>query len=479
MARTKKPAHGAYGNPAMGAQTVERAHRTPPKETGEVVVRFDPAVVRAALAAPPAAGKRGARAARTAGPLPPTLSEPLAWLAHNCGLKHVEPLFAAAGRGRPHAAAGGGRAGARHAAHEAAVVASVREPPQDFLAGFGLLRLDPKAVNDRMLRKLADQQGVLAADRVPRRWMLAKKAKPAQVDPLRNSQWALRAIGWFDQKLPDASDVDVAVLDTGVDATHPDLARRIAHYDTGGHSRDDLIGHGTHVSGIVAAIADNDIGVTGVANCRLRVWKIFGDTPESDGEIYVDGDTYLRALGYAAASPARVVNLSIGGGDANSVEQSLFDLLRERGKVVVAAMGNEYEEGNPVEYPSAYRNVIGVGAVSVSLRRSSFSNTGDHIGLVAPGRHILSTLPMKRSAFREPDEVEYAFWDGTSMATPCVAGCLALAFAKKPKLAAADVAANLRKLVRKVPGMKGKAFTRQYGYGLVSIPRILAAVKAL
>jgi len=460
------------GNPALATTMAPRTHRHPPKETGQVVVQWDPDFLRSMLGTK-SAPKRVKRGRAKSAPHD-ELSEPIEWLKKNYGLRKIDPLFSTAERASATRSAHSAKAGVRHATHEAAVAASVSESPQEFLAGFGVMHLDPKAVNANMLRKLGNGAGVIAAARMPRRWMLAKAAK---VDPMRNSQWALRAIGWFDAKLPDASDIDVAILDTGVDATHPDLKQHIAEYNTGGFSREDLIGHGTHCSGIVAAVANNNIGVSGVANCKLRVWKVFSDKPDpDDGEMYVDGDAWLRALGFAAASPARVVSISIGGEEHNTIEESMFKLLRERGKIVVAAMGNEYEEGNPVEYPAAYGNVIGVGAVSVSLGRSSFSNTGPHIGLCAPGRHILSTLPMKPSKFREPDEVEYAFWDGTSMATPCVAGCLALAFARRPSLQAKDLADMLPKLTKKVPGMKKKAFTRQFGYGLVNIPRILAAV---
>ena len=83
-------------------------------------------------------------------------------------------------------------------------------------------------------------------------------------------------------------------------------------------------------------------------------------------------------------------------------------------------MGNEYEDGNPTEYPASYPNVIAVGAINEASNRAPFSNTGNHIALAAPGTNILSTLPMKQSVARKAEDTRYAAWSGTSMATPHV-----------------------------------------------------------
>jgi subtilisin family serine protease len=292
---------------------------------------------------------------------------------------------------------------------------------------------------------------------------------------MQNLQWGLRAINWFNANRPDARAVRVGVLDTGIDLTHPDLKGLVAadRYFHEGTSARDLLGHGTHVCGIIAAVVNNDTGIAGVARCKLTVWKIFGDQPADDGEFYVEGDAYLRALGAARDAGVRVMNLSIGGTASSRTEQLLFARLESAGVTVAAAMGNEYQEGNPTEYPGAYRGVLAVGAVAESLRRSVFSNTGRHIGLVAPGSNILSTLPMKTSQWLT--ESEYASWSGTSMATPHVAGAAALLAARNQTWGPAEIKKRLADTARKLPMMKKAKWNATYGAGLLDVARALGA----
>src|SRR6185503_997865 len=232
------------------------------------------------------------------------------------------------------------------------------------------------------------------------------------MDATLSLQWGLAAIGWSAAKKPTAAQskrIKIAVLDTGLDTTHADLRKIAVHYDHKDTSAADLLGHGTHVSGIIRANAFNGIGIRGMCTCPLAMWKIFDDTPVH-GDFYVNGENYLRALALLVDEGCRVVNLSIGGTQQSQAEALLFRRLRQRNILPVAAMGNEFDEGNPVEFPAAYPGVIAVGAISSELRRASFSNTGAHIWLSAPGHTILSTVPMLPSPYR--DEVRYAQWNG-------------------------------------------------------------------
>jgi hypothetical protein len=433
--------------PTFGRPAAKRLETLP----GQILVRVREEAVRPHVGA----ARVTAAAAKL---LPESVTEAFDFLRREAGARQVEPLFAPA-RGR----ALGGALGAR-----IAVAASVAEAPED-LAGLAVVHVPEKNVTKALLRKVESARGVEFAEPMPARWLLAAAAP----DPFRNRQWGLRAIHWFDAPLPDAGEVLVAVADTGVDERHPDLARAIDSYHHTGISAKDIVGHGTHVSGILGAVANDGVGIAGVSNARIAVWKIFVDTPER-GEFYVDGTRFLRALGEIAQSGAKALNLSIGGTMSSRTEQLLFDRLDRFGVTVVAAMGNEYEDGNPVEYPAAYKGVLAVGATTEANKRAPFSNTGRHIALAAPGVNILSTLPTTRSRYRP--ETNYASWSGTSMATPHVTGAAALLAAQNPSWTPADVKRRLKASAATLPGMRGAGRTSSVGDGLLDLLAALAEV---
>ena len=394
--------------------------------------------------------------------LPEAVEEPLQHLQRRELIHEVIPVFARATKAIASRTAG------RSAAVAFAV--SVRESEDQDLRGINLLRLSPKADLAKLEKQLSGVRGIEYAHRVPARWLAEATPAASSADPLVNRQWGLGAILWFKtDPLPDATRIKVAVLDTGVDATHPELEGRASAYTHEGTSATDIIGHGTHVSGIIDANPNNQIGITGICTCELHVWKIFGDKPAPDGEYYVDELLYQRALNAARNAGARVVNLSIGGTERSRTEEMLFRRLIGSGCTVVAAMGNEYAEGNPVEYPAAYPGVVAVGAINEASQRADFSNTGGHIALTAPGTHILSTLPMKPSAARPKDQTKYAAWSGTSMATPHVSAAAALVVARHPDLTPQQVAERLKATATKLPAMGGKPRTNEYGAGLLNL----------
>ena len=392
--------------------------------------------------------------------LPDAISGPIEYLKSNLGLKSVTPLFSTRQEQLRRASVSSMQR------HHIAVLSSVADSANEDLRGFAVIEVDPKKITSGVVKKIGAAKGVEIFEPMPARWLAAGPA-----DPLVNRQWGLRAISWFDAQRPPAGQIKVGVMDTGIDRTHPDLKSITVDYRHSGLSARDLLGHGTHVRGIIAAMVNNNVGIAGVAQCSLVMWKIFRDKPESDGEFYVDGERYLRALGEAPNAGVRVINLSIGGTASSRTEQLLFRRLEQRGVMVAAAMGNEYREGNPTEYPGAYDTVFAVGSLAENGRRSSFSNTGAHIALVAPGSNILSTLPIKASPYL--DETEYGSWSGTSMATPHVSGAAALVAAKHANLSAVEIKAKLRDSARKLPVMKQK-WTREYGAGLLDLKTLLS-----
>jgi thermitase len=228
--------------------------------------------------------------------------------------------------------------------------------------------------------------------------------------------------------------VKVAVIDSGIDYTHPDLAANyIGGYDFVNLDSDpmDDHGHGTHVAGTIAAAVNNptgdpaaEEGVAGVApNARILAYKVCrADGSCSDFAI-------AQAIAQAIADGARVINMSLGGPD-NS--QAMADAVQDAwnaGLVIVAGAGND---GTTSQfYPAALPHVVSVGAFDEDHRRASFSNYG-WVSISAPGNVIMSTYPMSAcAATNVPGDTGcYTWLSGTSMATPHVSGAAALIWSR-------------------------------------------------
>jgi len=376
-------------------------------------------------------------------------------------------------------------------------------------AGVSLVELEREEDTVKLQKALADDPHVQFVSRVPVRYLLARPAVRPQAKRMRakaappsaSSMWNLEKIEWAKARrlraFKEATDVSVAVLDSGIDATHPDLAGRIASYvylhpDTPSISgQKDIIGHGTHVAGTIGALIRNRLGINGICKCKLHAWKIFPDQAEFSGEdfgYFVDPVMYRRALADCLEQDIDVINLSIGGpGEPDQQEQDLFDALLANGTTIVAAMGNEREEGSPISFPAAIPGVIAVGATSITDRITQFSNRGDHISLCAPGKGIWSTLPTYPGQFgfeavRGPTgkwvegkplrrETDYDDWDGTSMASPHVAAAVALLVAKNGKTGPGATRTTLIGKLDAVPAMGGKKFDSDYGHGRLNLAR--------
>jgi len=175
-------------------------------------------------------------------------------------------------------------------------------------------------------------------------------------------------------------------------------------------------GHGTHVAGIVAATRNNNQGIAGAANVRVMACKVLA----ADGNGADSG--ILAALEYAIDNGADIINMSLGGGPYSAAFDEVCSRAYARGILVVAATGNEY--ASQIGFPSSLDSVVAVGATDVNDQVADFSNVGQGIELVAPGVQILSTFPGS----------SYDYMDGTSMATPHVAGLAALVLSANPQM---------------------------------------------
>lgn len=385
-------------------------------------------------------------------------------------------------------------------------------PDVQSLDGVTLVELEDVAHAETLRRAMADDPLVEYVSRVPLRYhcvqrkapqRAASRARTAAAAPPAAELWNLKKIEWREARalrsFSDAGAIKVAVLDTGVEQTHPDLARRIKQYhhvypNAGvSASEKDYVGHGTHVSGTIGALINNRIGINGICSCDLSVYKIFTDTPQYVPAFgyyayFVDPVMYLQALTACLDAEVDVINLSIGGaGEPDPTEREIFAKLVARGTTVVAAMGNERQQGSPTSYPAALPGVIAVGATKIDDRIANFSNSGSHISVCAPGVGIWSTLPTYDGqngfrAVRGADgrivrgaalkrERDYAAWDGTSMATPHVTAAVALLLANKGRMSPAKVAAALIASVDRVAGA-GK-FSPDYGYGRLNLLKLL------
>lgn len=229
--------------------------------------------------------------------------------------------------------------------------------------------------------------------------------------------------------------IKIAVIDSGIDVGHPDLAPKIVStYNavTGSTVITDAVGHGTFVAGVAAAQTDNGIGVAGAGyDTRLIGVKIAG----SDGSISVDDE--VAGIRWAADHGANIINLSLGGPDYSSAELTAVTYAQSKGVLVVAAAGNQ---GDTVkQYPAAYPGVVAVGATdSARTARADFSSYGPWVRLAAPGVGIVSTAPRAGSQFF-PTTSGYAAGDGTSFSAPLVAGEAALLKAQNPAQSVAQL----------------------------------------
>ena len=329
-------------------------------------------------------------------------------------------------------------------------------------------------------------------------------------DPLYLTQWHYPQIN-----LPQAWDITtgsssviVAVIDTGILGGHPDLlGQTVAGYDfisdianaNDGNGIDNNpqdpgdsgVGassfHGTHVAGTVAAASNNATGVTGACwDCRIMPLRALGLFGGSSYDI-------RQAIRYAAGLPndsgtlptntADIINLSLGGEGFSQADQNLLDQVRAAGIIVVAAAGNN--ASNVPFYPASYNNVVSVSAVDINRQPASYSNFGPAIDVAAPGGNSAQDI----NGDGNPDAVlssggddsgalqyNYRFLQGTSMATPHVAGVAALMKSVAPGLTPAQFDSLLAGLQLTVDlGNPGR--DDQYGFGLIDAHQAVVAAQ--
>lgn len=248
-------------------------------------------------------------------------------------------------------------------------------------------------------------------------------------------------------------DATVAIVDTGIDAGHGDLAEERITYGTD-YIEDDGVpqdedGHGTHVAGIVAATRDNDRGVAGMVQTELYVTRVIsGD----------EGRCSYAAMAIVESvdAGADVINLSLHCAGHFDPLHDAVDYATDNGAVVVAAAGNDQltSSGSCIPHPAVHGSVIAVGASDPTMTPAAYSCQGNDLELLAPGTFVLSTV----------DGGGYGLFTGTSMATPHVSATAAMLVDQHPSWTGSEIRQRLRQTARDL-GTPG--YDPYHGYGLV------------
>lgn len=260
-----------------------------------------------------------------------------------------------------------------------------------------------------------------------------------------------------------SKDVVVAVIDTGIDPSHPDLKPNLWQKNAQTPSKPiygwnfvsnvanptDDHGHGTHVSGIIGAVANPKSGIAGVAQ-QVSIMPIKYYSESNSGIVNLKNT--VQALHYAIDQGARIINYSGGGPEFSEEEYLAIKRAESKGILVVAAAGNEHQDTDRMEnyyYPAAYRipNIIAVAATDTQNRLIASSNWGkNRVDVAAPGSNIYSTLPGGR----------YGYMTGTSQATAFVSGVAALLLAQNPKLTPVELKKLIVQSVDTIPELQNK-----------------------
>jgi thermitase len=278
-----------------------------------------------------------------------------------------------------------------------------------------------------------------------------------------NYQWNLPVIGTEDgwSITRGLEDVEIAIVDTGVDLDHPELRNRLVKgynvLDENDEPEDDN-GHGTHVAGIIASETNNREGVAGMTwYNRIMPVKAMG------AKGYGTTFDIAKGIVWAVDHGADVINLSLGNYQPSRVLEEAIQYAYSRNVVMVSAAGND--GSNQPTYPSAYPEVLSVAAVDYDGRLASFSNYGEYIDIAAPGVYIPSTY------FNN----QYAALSGTSMAAPHVAGLAALVKSANPELTNTQIMQIIKRSAIDL-GEQGK--DNEFGSGLIDVNSALQEAKS-
>lgn len=316
-------------------------------------------------------------------------------------------------------------------------------------------------------------------------------------NPPHDYQWNIKKTNSSSNWLIDASQIIVAVIDTGVDVNHPDLGNVWINEDEipgdnidndqNGYI-DDVYGcnaiwspdgmfddnnHGTHVAGVISVKTNNNIGLAGITNnAKIMAVKVM----DADGIGLASN--IAQGIRYAADNSAHIINMSLGGLHSSTMEEALdyatsLDII----SVISAGNGNSYSVEH---FPASYKSAITVGGVDENLNKLRYANYGPNIDVAAPAggapclyfskpSYCSNILSLKSSQNQEDQEFivneQYLLMSGTSMAAPHVAGVIALLLAQHPEFTLADIENYIR---FNSIDLTGLGHTEQLGWGVIN-----------
>jgi subtilisin family serine protease len=278
-------------------------------------------------------------------------------------------------------------------------------------------------------------------------------------DPLVPEEWWRAAIGSDQVDAPGAGK-PVTVVDSGIDLSHPEFATRPNTTALNAQTTTEVDeDHGTEVSSVIAA-PNNGVGIVGIyPDAVLRVWDAspFG---------FLNEGSAIQGIYEAARHGPGVINLSFGGQDDDPLLDDAIQFAYRSGSLVVAAAGNDALSGNPPNFPADYPHVLTVGATNEQNQVASFSSLSPTVDLAAPGVHIPVAEPLA------VDPSGYSTdGNGTSFASPLVAGAAAWVWTVRPELDNTQLFELMR---RSATDIAAPGFDNASGYGLLNLPAALA-----
>jgi len=258
-------------------------------------------------------------------------------------------------------------------------------------------------------------------------------------------------------EVTEGNGVKIAILDTGIDQNHPELKSKIiASKDFSGKgSIADGSGHGTFIAGIIAAETNNGEGIAGVCpKCQLLVGKVLDD----DAKV-TSIEPIAAGVDWAIENGAKIINISFGQDQPSRAYEDIFKNASDKGVLIVASAGNcggdnFASEGcnskNPRTFPASYDYVLSVASTDNRDQKASSSSYGSWVDVAAPGYYIYTTSPLQ--SYTIGGSTKYTYVEGTSFASPVVAGIAGLLLSKDPNLSGQELRRQIESNVDKIEG---------------------------